>query len=133
MDVLSCQEWLLLTEEEKLIEFNNIKNAAGIYNKNGIEYIVRPLLPLGEYWSSFKTLLQRDFPNGEEREFHNKPATFNNYKLLVNWLQGKCFCCGSSELCWDEGDKSILTYCHNCREERFFSRVDWLDARLVEQ
>jgi hypothetical protein len=132
MDVLSHQEWLLLTEEEKLVEFNNLKNAAKIYIKNDTEYIVRPLLPLLDYWSGFKALLDRKFPNGEEREFHNKPATFANYKLLVNWLQGKCFCCGSSEIYWEQGDKSITTYCYSCREERFFSRVDWLDARLNE-
>lgn len=127
MDViLSHQEWTLLSEEEKLVEFNNLKKAAKIYSKNDTEYIVRPFLPLLGYWSGFKSLLERDFPKGEEREFHDKPATFENYKRLVNWLQGKCFCCGSSEIDWSQGDKSVITFCYNCREERFFSRGDWL-------
>ncbi len=120
MHAVSQQEWRTLSEEERVIAFNEAKRASGCYVKNDIEFIVRPLLPMLGYWSAFKHLVQAKCPKGEEQEFHEKAPTYENYKQLINWLHAKCFPCGSSDVYWEKDDKSIITYCYKCGNERFF-------------
>ncbi len=120
---ITQQEWQSLSEEARLTAFNKAKLVSGFHIKNDIGYIVRPLLPMHGYWNSFKPLIQNKFPKGEEQEFHEMAPTYENYKYLLNWLNARCFRCGSAELHWEQNDNSIITYCYKCGNVRFFINV----------
>jgi hypothetical protein len=129
--------WENLPETEKLTEFEKAKQLANIRQKtcvfwifgNRIEesrdHIYRPLLPLLGSWASFKQILDSEYPDGEYSEFHNKAATLENYTTLYNWVENKCDKCGSAKIIWDQGDKSIVTYCTQCSNEKFFVKGSW--------
>jgi formamidopyrimidine-DNA glycosylase len=130
--MLSPSAWEKLPEIEKLLEFEKAKQLAGLHPKKCIywicserieafrDHIYRPLLPLSEYWAEFGTILNREFPDGEYSEFHDKAATLQNYTTLYNWVGNNCEKCGSANISWDQGDKSICTYCPDCRAEKPF-------------
>ncbi len=135
--MLSPIVWNNLPETEKVAEFEKLKTLAGIKSKKCVfwvcgdridkdrDYIYRPLLPLLEGWAGFKELLEEHYPDGESTEFHDKLPTLENYTTLYNWLDNRCEMCGSSNVNWDQGDKSIVTYCPDCRNEKFFVKGCW--------
>jgi formamidopyrimidine-DNA glycosylase len=120
--MLSPTAWTNLPETEKLTAFENAKQLAGLRSKNSIDHIYRPLLAMipDSYMSAYKAVLDSAYPDGEYCQFHNKAATLENYTTLYNWLGKNCEKCGSSNLAWEQGDKSICTYCENCRHEKPF-------------
>ena len=120
--MLSPITWTDLPETEKLAAFENAKQLAGLRSKNSTDHIYRPLLAMipDSYMFAYKAVLDGAYPDGEYREFHNKSATLENYTTLYNWLGNNCEKCGSSNIAWEQGDKSICTYCENCCHEKPF-------------
>lgn len=125
------QVWTNLPESEKLVAFEAAKQAANTTVKDGRVFVTRPFLPLGRY-NFLKSSLDREFPNGEERRLPSVEMTLENYTVLYNFLGGKCARCGSDDIYWDQGDKSLITFCPCCREECFFVRGDWLAYNSVK-
>jgi hypothetical protein len=126
------QVWNTLPESEKLAVFNAAAHNANMVTTDGRVFVSRPFLPLGRY-SNLENLMDRDFPRGEERRLPNSEPTLANYTVLYNFLGGKCAACGSDEIYWDQGDKSLITFCPCCREECFFVRGDWLAYNSVNR
>ena len=126
------QVWNTLPESEKLTAFEAVARDANMVTKDGRVVVTRPFLPLGRY-SNFESLLVREFPNGEERQLSSSEPTLENYTTLYNFLGGKCARCGSDDIYWDQGDKSLITYCPCCREECFFVRGCWLSYNSVNR
>jgi hypothetical protein len=124
------QVWNTLPESEKLAAFNMAAHEANMVTTDGRVVVSRPFLPLGRY-SNLESLMNRDFPRGEERRLPSCEPTLENYTTLYNFLGGKCARCGSDDIYWDQGDKSLVTYCPCCREECFFIRGDWLAYNSV--
>jgi hypothetical protein len=124
------QVWNILPESEKLAAFNMAAHEANMVTTDGYVFVSRPFLPLGRY-GNFKNLMDRDFPRGEERRLPSSEPTLENYTILYNFLGGKCARCGSDDIYWDQGDKSLITFCPCCREECFFVRGDWLAYNSV--
>jgi hypothetical protein len=134
--MISPNAWNNLPETEKLAEFEKAKKLAGLRTKivrfwpcgeatdEPREHIFRPLMALGR-WTGLKHLLDRDYPDGEFHEFHDEPPTLKNYTILYDWHLGNCIFCGSSNVDWDQSDKSLCTYCSHCRREKPFIKGAW--------
>ena len=133
--MLSADFWTNLSDTDKLVEFEKMKRLAdlrpmntGFWSENVYvaevrDHIFRPLLPLSPRCSYyFKTILDQRHPDGDFTEFHNKPPTFENYKLLWYWIENNCEKCGSSTLYWDQTNSGPITVCARCRNEKRFAK-----------